>query len=110
MLSGTPPFYEEDNFALFEQIKACKYDFDVETWESVSEEAKDFVSKILVADPKTRLSCDQMMAHPWMTKQLNSEKKLSKAKNKLLKYVSVRREKSKKKNLENDEENDIKDD
>ena len=32
LLSGTPPFYEEDNFALFEQIKACKYDFDVETW------------------------------------------------------------------------------
>ena len=23
MLSGTPPFYEEDNFALFEQIKKC---------------------------------------------------------------------------------------
>mgnify|MGYP006114861495 FL=1 len=32
LLSGTPPFYEEDNFALFEQIKACKYDFEVETW------------------------------------------------------------------------------
>jgi len=32
LLSGTPPFYEEDNFALFELIKACKYDFDVDTW------------------------------------------------------------------------------
>jgi calcium/calmodulin-dependent protein kinase I len=58
LLSGTPPFYEEDNFALFEQIKACKYDFEVETWQSVSAEAKDFVSKILVADPKIRLDCD----------------------------------------------------
>ena len=109
MLSGTPPFYEEDNFALFEQIKACKYDFDVETWESVSEEAKDFVSKILVADPKARLTCDQMMAHPWMNKELNSEKKLSKAKNKLLKYVSVRREKSKRGKMDDDEQNDIED-
>lgn len=68
LLSGTPPFYEEDNFALFEQIKSCQYDFDVETWESVSPEAKDFVSKILVADPKVRLSCENMMKHPWMTK------------------------------------------
>ena len=58
LLSGTPPFYEEDNFALFEQIKACKYDFEVETWDSVSPEAKDFVSKILVPDPTVRMDCE----------------------------------------------------
>jgi len=57
MLSGTPPFYEEDNFALFEQIKSCRYDFDVETWDFVSKEAKDFVSKILVTNPKKRMTC-----------------------------------------------------
>lgn len=44
MLSGTPPFYEEDNFALFEKIKACDYAFDVETWDNISKEAKDFIS------------------------------------------------------------------
>lgn len=44
LLSGTPPFYHEDNFALFEQIKACKYDFEVETWDNVSKEARDFIS------------------------------------------------------------------
>ena len=96
LLSGTPPFYEEDNFALFEQIKSCQYDFDVETWESVSPEAKDFVSKILVSDPKVRLSCENMMKHPWMTLQLDSDAKLNTAKAKLSKYVSVRREKSQK--------------
>ena len=61
LLSGTPPFYEEDNFALFEQIKACRYDFDVETWDNVSREAKDFVSKILVANPENRLDCEKML-------------------------------------------------
>jgi len=57
LLSGTPPFYEEDNFALFEQIKACRYDFEVETWDNVSKEAKDFVSQILVSDPAKRMNC-----------------------------------------------------
>jgi len=57
MLSGTPPFYEEDNFALFEQIKACRYDFEAKTWEVVSKEAKDFVENILVADPSKRMTC-----------------------------------------------------
>lgn len=44
LLSGTPPFYDEDNFQLFEQIKNCQYDFEDDTWQYVSEEAKHFVS------------------------------------------------------------------
>ena len=51
MLSGTPPFYKEDNFALFEKIKSCDYDFDVETWENITNDAKDFITKIMIADP-----------------------------------------------------------
>ena len=80
LLSGTPPFYEEDNFALFEQIKNCEYDFLDETWNDVSEEAKDFIRKILIADPKKRMTSEQIMAHPWMTANLRSDVKLSAAK------------------------------
>ena len=58
LLSGSPPFYQDDNFKLFEQIKACKYEFEEELWCNVSEEARDFVAKILVADPNTRLNCE----------------------------------------------------
>ena len=97
MLSGTPPFYEEDNFALFEQIKACKYDFEVETWNTVSKEAKDFISKILVADPAKRITVKEMMEHPWMNMDLDNSVKLDeKIKKSLFKYVSVRRDKSQK--------------
>ena len=86
LLSGTPPFYEEDNFALFEQIKSCNYEFDVETWKNVSDEAKDFIKKILVADPSQRMNCHQMMTHPWMSKALDTTN-LSYAKSKLSKYI-----------------------
>ena len=80
LLCGSPPFYEEDNFALFEQIKKCKYEFDADTWQNVSKEAKDFISKILVADPKTRLDAAGLMNHPWMQKDLSGAKKLASAK------------------------------
>ena len=56
LLSGTPPFYDEDNFALFEKIKRCQYNFDAPSWATISPEAKDFISKILVANPETRLN------------------------------------------------------
>ena len=58
LLSGAPPFYSEDNFKLFEQIKNCDYDFNDESWNNVSNDAKDFISKILVADPKKRMNAE----------------------------------------------------
>ena len=32
----------------------------------MSPEARDFISKLLVADPEQRLSGEQIMAHPWI--------------------------------------------
>ena len=32
LLSGCPPFFDEDNFALFEKIKKVEYNFDAPTW------------------------------------------------------------------------------
>ena len=61
----------------------------------MSEEAKDFIKKILVADPNVRLNCQQMCEHPWMSKKLD-EGVMLQNKHKLSKYVSVRKDKSKK--------------
>lgn len=66
LLSGSPPFYDEDNFALFEKIKRCQYNFNADTWQTISAEAKDFISKLLVADPTQRLNAQQIMSHPWI--------------------------------------------
>ena len=56
LLSGTPPFYEEDTYELYETIKACKYNFSDPSWKSVTDEAKDFITKILVSDPEKRMT------------------------------------------------------
>jgi calcium/calmodulin-dependent protein kinase I len=36
MLSGTPPFYHEDNFELFELIKQGQFNFDAPAWAQIS--------------------------------------------------------------------------
>jgi calcium/calmodulin-dependent protein kinase I len=69
LLSGSPPFYDEDNFELFEKIKKCEYDISGPQWAGISAEAKDFISKLLVADPEQRLNGDQIMNHPWIKGQ-----------------------------------------
>jgi len=67
LLSGCPPFFDEDNFALFEKIKKVDYNFDAPTWVNVSEEAKDIIRKLLVADPAKRLTPDEFLKHSWIT-------------------------------------------
>ena len=37
LLSGTPPFWDEDEFELFEMIKEGEYNFDEPVWKNVSD-------------------------------------------------------------------------
>jgi serine/threonine protein kinase len=66
LLCGFPPFYDEDNTALFEQIKAGKFEFPSPYWDDISENAKDFISSLLKVDPAERLCGEDVLAHPWL--------------------------------------------
>lgn len=45
-------------------IASANYRFPIDV--TLSEECKDFVSKVLVASPSDRMSSEQMMQHPWL--------------------------------------------
>ena len=70
------PFYDEDNFEMFEMIKNCEYDFNAPSWNIISNEAKDFVAEIMRENPMDRMNFTQMMEHPWMKIKLDPKKKL----------------------------------
>jgi calcium-dependent protein kinase len=40
-------------------------DFDEEDWENVSDNAKDLVLKLLIKDPKQRMTCTEALQHPF---------------------------------------------
>jgi calcium/calmodulin-dependent protein kinase I len=60
LLSGSPPFWDEDNFVLFEKIKEGKFSFAHSVWNNVSNEAKDFIAGLLVVDPDQRMDADKI--------------------------------------------------
>ncbi|TPX35683.1 hypothetical protein SmJEL517_g01902 [Synchytrium microbalum] len=66
LLSGYPPFYDQNNVELFKQIMAGKYEFDRPWWDNVSDSAKDFIRHLLVLDPKSRYTAKQALAHPFI--------------------------------------------
>lgn len=66
LLGGYPPFYDKSNQMLYRKIMKGAYQFHTEYWSEVSDGAKDLIRKLLVLDPKTRLTVDQALAHPWI--------------------------------------------
>jgi calcium-dependent protein kinase len=77
LLCGETPFGgcggPESILELRNNIIAAKYQFEpVNTWKNVSPEAKDFVSKLLVVDPKARPSAIETQQHPWIRAYLEA--------------------------------------
>ncbi|CAL0328498.1 unnamed protein product [Lupinus luteus] len=66
LLSGVPPFWAESEQGIFEQILRGDLDFDSEPWPQISESAKDLVRKMLVRDPRWRMTAHQVLCHPWI--------------------------------------------
>ncbi|XP_037440019.1 calcium-dependent protein kinase 27-like isoform X2 [Triticum dicoccoides] len=66
LLCGVPPFWAETEQGIFEQVLNGTLDFESDPWPSVSEGAKDLLRKVLVRDPKKRLTAHQVLCHPWL--------------------------------------------
>ncbi|XP_027007294.1 calcium/calmodulin-dependent protein kinase type 1D isoform X1 [Tachysurus fulvidraco] len=66
LLCGYPPFYDENDSKLFEQILKADYEFDAPYWDDISDSAKDFISSLMEKDPAKRFTCEQSLRHPWI--------------------------------------------
>ncbi|XP_067437806.1 calcium/calmodulin-dependent protein kinase type 1D isoform X2 [Thunnus thynnus] len=66
LLCGYPPFYDENDSKLFEQILKADYEFDAPYWDDISDSAKDFISSLMEKDPSKRFTCEQALRHPWI--------------------------------------------
>ncbi|XP_037644441.1 death-associated protein kinase 3 [Sebastes umbrosus] len=66
LLSGASPFLGETKQETLTNISAVNYDFDEEYFSNTSELAKDFIRRLLVKDPKKRMTIDDSMEHPWI--------------------------------------------
>uniref|UniRef100_A0A8C4SS50 Calcium/calmodulin dependent protein kinase I n=1 Tax=Erpetoichthys calabaricus TaxID=27687 RepID=A0A8C4SS50_ERPCA len=66
LLCGYPPFYDENDAKLFEQILKAEYEFDSPYWDDISDSAKDFIIHLMEKDPRKRYACEQALQHPWI--------------------------------------------
>lgn len=69
LLSGLSPFMGGTDIETMANVTIAKYDFDDEVFNEISEDAKDFIQKLLLKDKERRMSATQCLAHTWLRRK-----------------------------------------
>jgi serine/threonine protein kinase len=68
LLCGYCPFAGDTDCETLNLVKEGILEFPSPEWDSISDEAMDFIRQLLDRNPKTRPTAAQAMKHPWIAK------------------------------------------
>lgn len=66
LISSEKPFVDKKRRKVIDKIMRADYTMASAIWDNVSNEGKDFVSNLLIVDPKERLNATGALAHDWL--------------------------------------------
>ncbi|RZC42172.1 myosin light chain kinase, smooth muscle-like, partial [Asbolus verrucosus] len=69
LLSGLSPFMGATDVETMANVTIAKYDFDDEAFQEISENAKDFIRKLLNKDINKRMSAEECLHHEWLKRR-----------------------------------------
>ncbi|XP_060731134.1 myosin light chain kinase 2, skeletal/cardiac muscle isoform X1 [Tachysurus vachellii] len=70
LLSGLSPFLGDDDNETLNNILACHWNFEESEFLGISDEAKEFISKLLVYNKSWRIGAGEALKHPWLSDPL----------------------------------------
>jgi serine/threonine protein kinase len=73
VLSGLSPFLGDDDGETMSNISSMAWEFDDPVFDEVTDEAKDFISRILIKDERKRMTILECQAHPWLRTKSNKK-------------------------------------
>ena len=73
LLSGRPPFGGENDKEIMERVALGKYDLQSSPFNKVSKSGIDLIQKLLIMDPKKRISAQDALLHPWFKENKSKE-------------------------------------
>jgi serine/threonine protein kinase len=72
LLVGYPPFMKDTQAELFQQIRSCDWKFHKKDWQNISNDAKELIEHLLVADPVQRWTVDEALKCAWIQDESTS--------------------------------------
>ncbi|XP_008417616.1 death-associated protein kinase 1 isoform X1 [Poecilia reticulata] len=95
LLSGASPFLGDSKQETLANVSAVDYTFDEEFFSNTSALAKDFIKRLLIKDPKKRMTIQDTLQHPWIkpkdTQQALSRKESAVNMEKFKKFAARRK-------------------
>ena len=73
LLSQRPPFGGRDDYEIMETVKKGKYDLSSPPFDTISENAKDLIKKMLTIDVNKRINAEEVLNHPWFKENQSKE-------------------------------------
>jgi len=67
LLSGVPPFNGQTDQEIMKKVRAGQFRFEDKCWTAISDNAKDFIRKMLTYDQEKRPDAETILQHPWIT-------------------------------------------
>ncbi|KAK7595503.1 hypothetical protein V9T40_013328 [Parthenolecanium corni] len=65
LLVGCPPFWHRKQMMMLRNIMEGNYTFESPKWGDITDSPKDLIRKLLIVEPKDRLTVNQALEHPF---------------------------------------------
>ncbi|PSN51430.1 hypothetical protein C0J52_05456, partial [Blattella germanica] len=91
LLSGLSPFMGDNDAETFANITRADYDFDDEAFDAISQDAKDFISALLVKRKEKRLTAKECLQHTWLAQHAENMSCVRLCTDKLKKFIIRRK-------------------
>ncbi|XP_067210466.1 uncharacterized protein [Linepithema humile] len=91
LLTGLSPFMGDNDAETFANITRADYDLEDEAFDAISDNAKSFISGLLIKRKETRMSATQCLEHPWMAQQTAAMSRVALPTEKLKKFIIRRK-------------------
>ena len=90
LLSGLSPFMGDSDVETFANITGIAFDFDDEAFDPISDDAKDFIHRLLIKNQRKRMTAEICLKHPWLA-AADSDKSFAELNTDKLKSFLMRR-------------------
>jgi serine/threonine protein kinase len=68
LLCGYPPFNGTNNDETHRAVLRGQYHFPSKDWKGASQEARDFIRRLLQMNPRKRMTAEEALNHPWLVR------------------------------------------
>ncbi|XP_038836418.1 myosin light chain kinase, smooth muscle-like isoform X2 [Salvelinus namaycush] len=90
LLSGESPFQGNSEAETLALVTGAQWEFDEESFDEITDQAKDFISSLLNKEPRRRISCEEALVHSWIAEPILADPSITKclSKEKMKRYLA----------------------